>query len=590
MTRYPDRQFQIVLPFNSGWKSGEWFKGTEDILMFQLEDYYDESELPKDCNQQFFGSFIVYVRACSPLAGGCTKNNRNDCLYQCLWKAYGTRCHLPKFIKSPSDLKAFLGLSRSDLVPISLIPKLEKTIAINVIEDTIYHSKSKSHRKITLCLTNGHYSIVKNPKRKNLQIWSKDPKSPLIFHADTVNNLVKFYDVRANPKTQTGTVQDLTELKSHRWSGSSCLVSVEKKKDGKIETLEEAFYRFNTEAKTLLEETEKEYLPVDLKLCGGSYKIAALWLFSKLSQGVQENEPLDLLEAKWISDAMKGGLIWAEKDWEGHAKQYDVTSMYPYLMRKMTWPICKGKFQTIKDFEYNNKGVKMTYYGIFKAIVEEKDLMKKLFRYNKNGIYTHLDLTRAKTLGLKVTLQESSPNALIYNSQSKCLGEIMFGAYVDLLFKIKNTNGSASRPAKRILNTLWGALCQRKHSYTFIGEGTKYTSDLFEVPTGHMIKTIIPLDKDKWMVKYHTPEDIFQGEYPRVAPFLLELGHKTILEIIEPYTDRLKRVHTDGFILENEDQSLYLPVKSNATTTLGALKFEKEGFCQVKNAMQLIWH
>ena len=88
---------------------------------------------------------------------------------------------------------------------------------------------------------------------------------------------------------------------------------------------------------------------------------------------------------------------------------------------------------------------------------------------------------------------------------------------------------------------MWGALCQRKHSYTFIGEGTKYTSDLFEVPTGHMIKTIIPLDKDKWMVKYHTPEDIFQGEYPRVAPFLLALGRKTISEIIEPYADQLNK-------------------------------------------------
>jgi hypothetical protein len=251
----------------------------------------------------------------------------------------------------PSDLKAFPKLSKSDLVPVSFISKLEKTIAINIIEDISYHSKSKSYGKITLCLTNGHYSIAKNLKRKNIQIWNKVPKSLLIFSADTLNNSVKFYD---GSNFSTGTIKDLTKLKSHRWSGSLCLISVEKKKDGKIETFEKAFDRFNTEAKTLLEETKKEHLPIDLKLCGGSYKIASVWLFSKLCRRIQENKPLEPLEAKWISDAMKGGLIWAENDWKGYGEQYDVTSLYSYLMHKMTWPICKGKFQSVEDFEYKN--------------------------------------------------------------------------------------------------------------------------------------------------------------------------------------------------------------------------------------------
>ena len=80
-------------------------------------------------------------------------------------------------------------------------------------------------------------------------------------------------------------------------------------------------------------------LGLNLYNAGGSYKIAALWLFEKLSQGVIHNQLLDPLESKWISDAMKGGLIWAENDWEGDGEQYDITSMYPYLMSKMQWPI-----------------------------------------------------------------------------------------------------------------------------------------------------------------------------------------------------------------------------------------------------------
>src|SRR3954469_26058764 len=128
----------------------------------------------------------------------------------------------------------------------------------------------------------------------------------------------------------------------------------------------------------------------------------------------------------------------------------------------------------------------------------------------------------------------------------------MFGPYVDLLFKIKNTNGPASRPAKRILNTLWGALCQRKHSYTIIGEGTKYMSECpFEPSEGNIIKTILPVGENEWRVSCNSPAKIFEGEYPRLAPFLLAFGRKTISKIIWPYADQLKRVHTDGFILAN---------------------------------------
>ena len=44
-------------------------------------------------------------------------------------------------------------------------------------------------------------------------------------------------------------------------------------------------------------------------MCHGSYKKVALWLFEKLSQAIPANEPLDPIEAKWISEAMVGGLI-----------------------------------------------------------------------------------------------------------------------------------------------------------------------------------------------------------------------------------------------------------------------------------------
>ena len=51
-------------------------------------------------------------------------------------------------------------------------------------------------------------------------------------------------------------------------------------------------------------------------------------------------------------------------------------------MCKITWPISKGKFQTIKDFEYNNKEIKMISDSsplIFLSKITALSLLKKLF-------------------------------------------------------------------------------------------------------------------------------------------------------------------------------------------------------------------
>ena len=49
-----------------------------------------------------------------------------------------------------------------------------------------------------------------------------------------------------------------------------------------------------------------------------SYKNTALWLFERLSIAVPANKPLDPIEAKWISDAIMAGIIWADNNWEGY--------------------------------------------------------------------------------------------------------------------------------------------------------------------------------------------------------------------------------------------------------------------------------
>jgi len=592
-TRIPNKRLQVLLPYAT-WKPGNWFEDGENISLFSLLDHYDESQLPVGGGDPAtYNRFIIYLTDPLSSAGGCNSkkdNGLNDCLYQCLYLAYGTFSNLPKVIERPEFLKEALGLQRDEPVPVDLIPKVEKlakTIAINVVGDKTRISRSPAQRRITIILTNGHYSLAKNPDRRETKAWTAKPKKPLIYQKDGVNNTVKTYD---GENVCTISIPALISLKGKCNSGPWCLIPVEKsRKTSKFETLEEAFSRIHIERNKLLEESKKIGLSIDLFMCHGNYKKVALWLFEILSRGIPANKVLDPIEEKWVSDTMVGGIIWAKNDWKGYGRQYDQTSLYPSIMQSaLTFPIGKGMFQKLKDFVRKHKDGDYAMYGIYRAEVEYREDMK-LFRYNKYNKYTHIDLSRARELGLQVSLiQDGAPNSLVYEKETRIQGKVMFGEYVNFLFKLKNIGGIVGRVAKRVLNTLWGALCQRNKFYYDINEGMP---ELFENPEGELLDTVIPVGDNSWTLQYLKPGNLFKGEYPRIAPFILAQGRKIISKSIEPYKDRVRRVHTDGFVLEEDStKSPLIECPENASKELKSLKFEKEGMVHVKNANQVTWN
>ncbi|GET50908.1 hypothetical protein GLOIN_2v1472929 [Rhizophagus irregularis DAOM 181602=DAOM 197198] len=367
-------------------------------------------------------------------------------------------------------------------------------------------------------------------------------------------------------------------------NSKSSFIPVEKnRKTGVYETLEEAYQRIHEERNSFLQETKKFGLGIDLSYHNWSYKRTALWLFERLSVGIPANDPLDPIEAEWLSDAMMGGLIWADNEWKGYGRQYDATSLYPSIQQSnANFPIRRGKFQTLNDF-VDHRGYAL--YGLFRAKISGNNI---LFRQNKRGIYTFIDLQRAKKLGLNIQLiQDGKPNALIYDREARIPGTVIFGEYVHFLFKIKNQGGIAGRVAKRVLNTLWGALCQRKRNYKTL---TTDQTDPFTFPEGHTLDSIIPVGSDQWRFQFTNPGNPFKGEYPRIAPFLLARGRKITSEAIQPYKDKVRRIHTDGFILEEQpDSPALFTCSENADTTLKTFKFETAGYCHVKNANKVIW-
>ncbi|GET61008.1 hypothetical protein GLOIN_2v1472929 [Rhizophagus irregularis DAOM 181602=DAOM 197198] len=558
-SRYPTHKFQILLPYEN-WKPGGWTSGNQPASLFSLLDHYDEAQLPDDADPDYFERFIIYMRDAPPT------------------------------IKKPEYIKKALDLNRDAPVPVSYMDKVEQlagSLALNIVGDSTRISKSKSDRRATLILSEGHYSLALNPGRLHPSKLDRKQKSLFVYREDGVNNVVTIYNGK--------TVKSLTvrQFQKGKNSDSYSFIPIEKnRKTGIYETLEEIYQRIHEERDSFLQATKKFGLRIDLSYHNWSYKRTALWLFERFSVGVPANDPLDPVEAEWINDAMMGGLIWADNEWKGYGRQYDVTSLYPSIQQSnANFPIRQGKFQILKDF-VDHRGYAL--YGLFRASSQRAPQRGKvsgndiLFRQNKRGVYTFIDLQRAKKLGLDIQLiQDGKPNALIYDREARIPGTVIFGEYVHFLFNIKNQGGVAGRVAKRVLNTLWGALCQRKRNYKTL---TTDQTDLFKFLEGHTLDSIIPVGSDQWRFQFTNPGSPFKGEYPRIAPFLLAHGRKTTLELLEPYKDKVRRIHTDGFILEEQPSSpTLITCPENASKALKALKFETAGYCHVKNANKVIW-
>ncbi|CAB4408350.1 unnamed protein product [Rhizophagus irregularis] len=526
-SRYLTHKFQILLPYEN-WKPGGWTSGNEPASLFSLLDHYDEAQLPDDADPDYFERFIIYIRDAPPTAGGCN-GELNDCLYECLKHIYGTFSKMPKSIEKPEYIKKALGLNRDAPVPVSYMDKVEqlaKSLAINIVGDTTRISKSKSDRHATLTLSEGHYSLALNPGR--LHPSKLDRKRNLPIFQKGKNSKSSFIPVEKNRKT------------------------------GVYETLEETYQRIHEERDAFLQATKKFGLGIDLSYHNWSYKRTALWLFERLSVGVPANDPLDPIEAEWISDAMMEGLIWADNEWKGYGRQYDVTSLYPSIQQSnANFPIRQGKFQILKDF-VDHRGYAL--YGLFRAKTQES-----LGLSSSVSMSTSSSKLRTRVAWPVVLQRESSIKDVLqpYNFL-KIITYYIF-----------------------ILNTLWGALCQRKRNYKTL---TTDQTGPFKFPEGHTLDSIIPVGSDQWRFQFTNPGNPFKGEYPRIAPFLLASGRKTTSELLEPHKDKVRRIHTDGFILEERpDSPTLITCPENASKILKALKFETAGYCHVKNANKVIW-
>lgn len=546
----------VSLLYDFGWRSGYFTNvGTNPNLYSLADSDFNDIE---DSDILQFAVYLIkdYTR---PTLGGCD-GNYNDCLWFCLYQALGQKRLNKYYIGTAEKFKKELGVQRYDKIDISYMGKIEEMLKgrykLNVRGDHTYTSKLGKLPEINIDLRDGHYIL-----EKRMATWakySKEERKPYVYQTNNTDRQVHIHDGK-----NYITIGSEEFHNEYKFKPGCVFIPLDPKRD---KNLEEAYANFIRDADLLKVESKGV---INLYKTGSNFD-TALYLFNYYCKGIVPEE-IEQDEAQFLLNATFSALIWSEK-YKGPGYKYDFCSRYPSLLKstKLMIPIKRGEFKNINTLD------EILKIGIYRCkITPNTPNDYKLFKFNRKNYYTQIDIYNARKLNLNIELIiDDKPNALIY-TRDKCLNSnIIFERYVDVLFELKKKGITR---AKDILNILWGALCKKR---TRIYIDSNNTKDNISVDED--IRDIYPLPDNKTFIKTIYFNKMYQFNFARLGPFLLAKGRATISEKMKPNIDKIKWVHTDGFIsCEQLDYKL--------GSEMGDLKLEGETQeCEIINCTKVL--
>lgn len=570
-----DIKVNTVIKTKLGYKSGRltsnnqplqmWTPawGTDDKNGDELMDWYDNG---KGKVKEFY----LYVQAEKkrPRAGG--KDEHNDCLYECLYSVLKETL-IDKW-KYAKRLKRALGIERDDMINTDdHMDYIEKNLNVGIfIEGDVNRTpKIKYKNHINLVLLNNHFKVKKTRKEHDPFISFKE--LPPVFYYRSMDT---YYTYNGESLTETA-INDF-EFKSKDINYLKC-----ESKDKLKATYDEFVYN----ADKLKEITKGRINLYKTR----TIKNTALKLFYDLIQFVDEPDHIDDNEEEFIQGCYRGGLLFHNK-YKGKACKGDVCSMYPSIMSKQyMFPIKRGEFQTITQRDLNDMKDKKTGKQIYKSgiyrakITAPNNAHKKLFHINQYNYFTHIDVGQAHKLGFDIELiEDGKPNFLHYGPDKMLTGSMLFKHYVDYLFKLKQEYPDVVY-IKRILNILWGALCERRTSSTHL---LKANEPVILSETEQIVSIKIYESEEIKIECEETGERYLTG-FARIGPFLTAHGRKMICDLAMEHVDNIddiQRIYTDCIL-----SSSRLRLKDKEDCELGEFGLE-HGMKEVEviNALKVI--
>lgn len=303
--------------------------------------------------------------------------------------------------------------------------------------------------------------------------------------------------------------------------------------------------------------------------------MAAQYLYKTLPITVSKCDPYMIDDDVINSNALTGGLIFAEPGTYNNVFEYDINSMYPSIMLEVDFITRHGEWKTLQQMP------KLSYddqYKIFRCRVTNFD--NRLFQINRHNCCPALDLLTAQEEGFTLELiQDGAPNCLIYNENCRIPGKEVFSRPVNDLYKLKLNKVEGS---KAIVNCMWGYLASRYIVKTDTSRKRKLVIDnlsqLLSMYPRQMIKK-----KQFYLIKTYHKKCRMKFRLGRFAPFLTARGRRVMYESIRSNKEHVVRVHTDGMITQKKIDGLKL------SNDLGDCKV-KQGSCTVHHVNKIEWN
>jgi len=323
--------------------------------------------------------------------------------------------------------------------------------------------------------------------------------------------------------------------------------------------------QFHKYAKEIYEATDKK---IDMLQTGTPVNTALhFFLHSDVVQNL-ETEPISMDEFDLIEHANKSDLIWST-EYTGQLFKYDFKSLYPHLMITNKFPIKEGSFKTF------DKLPDILPYGFYRCLLKSSHWSFDKQR-GKEWI-THIDINNSLELKKKVQLVcDGEPNAYIYDEDSLYDGSVVFKEFVDYFFALKDKKIFFG---KSILNSLWGALCQKNAKKLTIN-----IEDYDEYNDKWIVHKLTYRNDGKTidMIKLPKHGQPFCFPFARMKPFIKAMSCAKVRARFWEQKDNIVRIHTDGSYMNT-----YCKGSFKVKTPLGGLRYE--GRCEngfVKNIME----
>ena len=551
--KYVDGLISITIRHPSRWFSSDATWLDEEPNYFTSDDYDDFDQDPDE--------YIAFRVSFMPMnhkhdEGG--SDPHNDCLINCIKKFfYGNNS---QWFFQAETLKERLKINRDDPINVDHMPQVEEYIneiitmgrnnkldyAIRISGDAEYISPIQTNKIIQIVLNNGHYSI--DSKFNKIRGRSYEERTIVMyeFTDDGINTfdgenetVISSKEFEAWYKVSSGKL-----LVSAKLFKKSILMSAIKREL----TIVDLYYNYIEMADQMKAESNGLFNFYKT----GSFKQMALNRFYDLTKAVQP-EQITPNEAQWLHKASHGACTYWQK-YKGIVHSYDVNSRYPHIMMKNFnyFPIKQGEFKSISYIKDKPD------YGIYRCnISQPTNNTCKFFVFNKHDYYSHLDIEVAREYGLIVSLHEGQ-NFLYYSEEKRMNGAFLFQKYVKEIYelKVKKVKG-----AKDLLNVLWGALSEtqiydyrdKEDEDTNITEAT-----IVKIHAGDTVK----------ITCHHHKRHLFKSDWGRIKPFLLSYGRLTMFYRFRNIEDDIIRLHTDGIMLKEKNDSL------QCGTKIGNLKYE----------------